>query len=219
MKLFATLCVYVGLSVCALGQASITFSVQGKQALKDLTGKVVKNLQLVSAEVCTQDNKPVSGGQVYQMAVFAGYEYYDPKIAPVLFTNASNKNWRVYAVDVMRYATIAGAGLTASGVFSTADRLRKWTTIAVNLHDISDGVKDRLTSEIPNPTPLIQVLIDNKRNLELTQSPEGGLSCAGGIIAVRYDTKNKNFGPMPLSMIQTTVLPIRPEQGQTTVKQ
>lgn len=163
-------------------QAQVTFSVQEPQAMKDLTGKVIKNYQLVAFQVCSTDGQSFSAGRVYQ-AASQFYEWQTPGLAAARIATTVNRNIGYYLIEIGKVLTISATALTASGAIHASQGVISGLAQA---HMVTDELDRFITGQIPNPAPLYQLLLKEETVFQF--SGPGG--CDAGVIVVRYDKRN-----------------------------
>ena len=159
----------VFLIINALAAAqSISFAPQGAAALKALTGKRIKGIQIVSVIACpaTISLPSIQGGEVYREAIARGYEPILPAVARAVVNDTVQKNWRVYALETFKVASIVAAGLGAGGVVKMSAGQLSALVIG---HQVGDDIAERITERLPNATPLIASLLDPGTRLDITQ--------------------------------------------------
>jgi hypothetical protein len=177
-------------SACfALGQtAKVSFSIQEPESMKDLTGKVIRNYQLVGVEVCSVDGKPFSGGRLYQVAS-PYYTWQAPNLAAARIANAVQHNYRYYLLEGGKVLTMAATVLTASGAIHASQGV---ISGLAQSHQIMDEVGRFIEGQIPNPAPLYQLLVKD----ETVYNFSGPGDCHSGIIVIRSKKTNMNQGPV-----------------------
>lgn len=143
---------------------SIQFSPQGASALKALTGKRIKGVQIVSVIACPAviSIPSISGGELYSAAITQGYEPILPQFAAAVITDAAASNkWQI-ALEVFRVASIAA-------IVAGTRSLNATQLLVINgAHQIGDELSSRIQTRLPNPAPLISALLDPEKTLDIT---------------------------------------------------
>lgn len=163
---------------------TISFAPQGSAALKALTGRRIKGVQIVSIIACpARISLPsISGGEVYAEAIAQGYQPILPAFARAVVNDAVSHNWRVFALEAFKVASIAAAGLGAGGVVKMSAAQLSALVIG---HQIGDEIASRIQERIPNASPLLSALLDPAAKLDITQG------CQVSAILAVYPRKGK----------------------------
>ena len=163
MRILA-LCLF---SLSAYAQ-SISFSPQGAAALRALTGKRIKGIQIISVIACpaTISIPSISGGEIYAESIRQGYQPILPAFARSVVADAVAHNWRVYAIEAFKVASIAGVGLGAGKIVAMSTAALSALTIG---HQIGDEISTRMQGRLPDPTPLMNALLDPSAKLDISQ--------------------------------------------------
>ncbi len=176
--------VFILCSGLVFGQvkAQVTFSIQEPESMKDLTGKILKNYQLVAFQVCSEDGESFSAGKVYQ-AASQFYAWQAPGLAAARIAATVNKNVGYYLIEAGRVLTISATALTASGAIHASQGVISGLAQA---HMVTDELDRFITGQIPNPMPLYQLLLKEETVFQFT----GPGDCNAGVIVVRYEKRN-----------------------------
>jgi hypothetical protein len=165
----------------SLTAQTVTFSPQGAAVLKALTGKRIKGVGIMVAEVCS--TIPVSAGAVYGKASTQGIAWIDPALGKQLINRTVNISW----------PNLIGAGITdasllvplfgAAGIISMAP---KWVAALISGHGAADLAISRLRTYAPDPTALETQLLDPEAMITFADKP-----CHRYDLLVQYSKANK----------------------------
>ena len=180
MRLIAVLLV-AGLAVAQSPRASI--APQGAEALRALTGKRIKGVQVLSVTVCSDVPASISGGMLYQAVARAGIAPISSKLAPAIIERTVDRNWRKIAIELIRSATLIGATLTSSGVITATKTV---TNLLIVAHTAGDEVSGILQSRLPDATPLLSNLLASEATISL-----GAGGCHEALMLAVYSKSTK----------------------------
>lgn len=204
---------------------TISFSPQGAESLKSLTGQTIKGVQIVEVTTCSQGAPfGISGGDIVQAAVRGGLSPISSKIVPVITNKAVRRSLPSILLTVGTELALELPVLQVSGL------IRIGTQVATGLllaHQLADQAKPFVQSRVPDPTPLLTALIDPTTSYKV---PETGQGCVTGFLVARYTGPSKAFqevlgghvGTIPnITLTDIQELPewhIRLHQGGTDLK-
>lgn len=157
---------FLMLCSCAVAQTSqtIMLSPQGEAALKALSGKRIKGVQIVSVIAC--GDRVLHGGTIYSEAIKAGFAPMPPIVAQAVLNNAVSHNWRFYAIEAFKVVSITAAGLGAGRIVSMSPELLSAMVLG---HQIGDELAARSAERFPNPVPLLSALLNPSADLDLSK--------------------------------------------------
>jgi hypothetical protein len=160
---------------------TVSFSPQGAKVLETLTGKRISGVGIHDLVICSPLDLPVRAGSVYQLAVAQGISPLSPALATALFRSTVNRNWRNIALDIGADASVGIPVLGQAGIISMS---AKWVTALLSGHFVFDSMKARLTSHLPDPTPVLGSLLDPGSVLTFMGS------CREAMMITRYGRKD-----------------------------
>lgn len=141
----------------------VSYSNQGAQSLKSLTGKVIKGVEIIQATICTDHIAVVPGGRVYQQANGMGIQTIAPKIGQRIVDNAISLNWRTITIDVGMVALGAMSALTVGGVVAASTGWQRGLTLG---HLTSDMLPKLFSHGAPDPSAFTDTVLDGDKDLQ-----------------------------------------------------
>jgi len=171
---------------------TVSFASQGPAALKALTGKLVKGMQIVKANVCAPGTGIVSVGRILSMANKMGIADIDSGIANALVTQTVDRNWRHLLMVGAVEGTSIAASIFVPGIVAASKSVSTGLVIG---HIFLDHAPALIAPGAPQPAPLLNSLADASANLAFN-----GPSCQKMLFVADYNGKGSRIvtGPMPL---------------------
>jgi hypothetical protein len=155
----------LALALCIPAEAqTISFAPQGAAALKALTGKRIKGIQIVSVVACpaTISIPTILGGEVYREAMAQGYTPIMPQFARAVVNDAVAKSPGKRFIEGAALVTIIGAGIATGKINPT------WSRVLLSGHQVLDQVVADVQAVLPNSGPLTAALLDPAAKLDIT---------------------------------------------------
>jgi|SRR6185295_11365174 len=147
---------------------TVSFSGQGAEALRALTGKRIPGIQMVQGTVCSHGTGSVSVGAVIQEAHRQRFQTLLPSVGTAIVQRTVNLNWRNITMNVFRIATGTALMIFTGGTVTASAAVTSGVAYA---HGFSDTLPLLFTG-VPKPDPYLNSVADFNSKLELSGTPE-----------------------------------------------
>ena len=158
---------------------TVSFSPQGAEILKTMTGKRIKGVGIHELVICSSGT--VQAGAVYQLAVSNGILPISPAQAGTLFRQTAARSVPAIMLAGAGYASLGIPVLGQAGVISMTSRL---IVGILSGHALFDSFRGQVQAQLPDPTPLLTALLDPEAVLTLTGCKESKMITRFGKIVV-----------------------------------
>lgn len=165
--------------------AMVSFSPQGSEIVKAMTGKRIKGVGIHELVICSSGT--VQGGAVYQLAVSNGILPISPAQAGTLFRQTAARSVPALLLAGAGYASLGVPVLGQAGVISMTSR---FIVGILSGHALFDSFRGQVQAQLPDPTPLLGSLLDPESVLTLS-------GCKESKMVTRFG-KNVISGTFPL---------------------
>jgi hypothetical protein len=157
---------------------TISFSGQGAEALRAMTGKRVRGVGLESVVTCSTGTVKLPAGRIYQLAIQHGISPIDPDVAESLIKRKVGFSIFNILPSVLSDGTGGIAVLGAAKVIAMSSPWLVGLTAAsatINL------VEKQIQSHAPDPAPLFKLLLDPANAISFAEA-----GCSRAMMVVRY---------------------------------
>lgn len=166
----------------------VSFSPQGAESLKALTGQTIKGVQIIDVNVCSQGAPfAISGGELIQAAVRGGISPIAASIIPAITSKAVRNSKVSIAFNIGKELTLALPMFQAGEIFHIGARA---ATGLLLVHQGADRAAPYLQARIPDPKPLLDALVRPELSYKVPAQGEG---CVQGFLVARYTGPAKSF--------------------------
>ncbi len=146
---------------------TVSFSPQGATVLTDQAGRKLRGIGIDALLICSPDNFPVRGGDVYQTASRLGISWISPSLAASPFRKSAALSAPNLLLSGATYATLA---IPIAGQVGLIAMTSKVVVGLLAGHALFDSFKSQIQTQVPDPTALLSSLLD----------PEAVLTFSGG---------------------------------------
>lgn len=176
-------------AMCARAQVEMSFSQQGPEFLRSMVGRVIPGEQVLEVTVCSNiiEPMPLSGGEIYQAAAMSGIATISKRAAPSIFSRQVQRSIPQRLLDLGKLGAL-GAAFFGTGGFITMSKTVIGALVAA--HGASDQLAPALEKRVPDPTPLLNGLIDATEAYVL---PASGHGCFEGFVLAKFAGTMKPF--------------------------
>ncbi len=158
----------------------INLSPQGPEILRQITGRVIPNFQLVAVILCSPPDRPViaNGGDIFHFAAQQGFAWEAPEVADRILTRTAGLQWRNTLIFGAQVATGVMTAVAGGGIISASSQVVSGLSFG---HNIIDQAIPFVRSRAVDPAVVVGLLIKPDTKYEL--SPK---SCISGYIGAKY---------------------------------
>lgn len=157
---------------------TVSFSGQGAETLKALTGKRIRGVALNAVIVCSPVPVTIPIGRIYQLAAQHGISYLKPEEATAMIIRTVSFNWTNILLDALTDGPQGAAFLGASKLVSMSNPV---IAALIGSSAIIGLATKRIKTFAPDPSPVLKDLLDPKATMTFAAA-----GCSSGIIATRY---------------------------------
>lgn len=163
---------------------TVSFSSQGAEALKAMTGKKIRGVGLTAVTVCSTDIAHVPVGTVFQNAISHGISPIDPDIAIAMVNR--KVGFSIYHIlpHIVSDGAAGVAVLMAGRVISATN---PWLVGLISLAEVGKIAQQQFESHAPDPAPLFKSLLDPNASMDFS-----GKACHRGMMVTRYKGKQSD---------------------------